>query len=70
MKNLIFSYYPNSNITLKLSSSNILKFYDEFLTNTNKYIYEIKENMGYNYLINFNFRRCLEGEIYRSGSEM
>ena len=68
MKNLKLSYYPNSNLTLKITASNILKFYDEFLKN--KYIYEINENMGYDYLINFNFRRCVDGEIYRPESQM
>jgi len=69
MKNLKFIYYPNSNITLALKASNILKYYDQFLTST-KYIYELNENETYIYLINLNFRPCVPGEIYRSESEM
>ena len=68
MKSLKFIYNPNSNITLKITASNILKFYNEFL-DTNKKVYEINDNQMYDYMININFRPCVEGEIYRSESD-
>lgn len=69
MKSLKFIYNPNSNITLKITASNILKFYSEFL-DSDKKVYEINDNQIYDYMLNINFRPCVEGEIYRSESDM
>ena len=69
MENLKFSYIPNSTITLKITSTNIVKFHDDLLLN-NIYSYEYNENGVYNYLLKLSFRPCVKGEIYREQSNM
>ena len=63
MTSLILNYPPNSNITLKITASNILTYYDHFMGD--KFLFEINNNGNYEYLIDLGFRECIKGEIYR-----
>ena len=64
MNSLKFTYFPNSNISIKVKTSNILRYYSEFLTTANKYIYELEDHESYSYLINLSLRPCVSGEIF------
>jgi len=66
----MFIYPPDSNITIKFKASNIERYYQEFLNNANKYIYEIDDNEEYAYLLNLYFGHCQAGEIFISESNM
>ena len=70
MNSLKFTYFPNSNISIKVKTSNILRYYSEFLNTANKYIYELEDHESYSYLINLSFRPCVSGEIFIPESNM
>lgn len=62
IENLKMNHHPNSNITIKVKSTNILKFRPNLIND--KLPYELNQNGEYFALMQINFRKCQIGEIF------
>lgn len=62
IQNLKMNYPPNSNITVKIQSTDILKYQSSLINETLPY--ELNANGKYFALVQINFRKCKIGEVF------